>query len=242
MPTIRFDEDIAATYDEESADRFDPQLLALTTEFLAQQAGDGRALELAIGTGRVAVPLSGRGVDVAGIELSPYMLERLRAKPEAAGIEVVEGDMTTARVPGEFSLVYLVYNTITNLTSQDEQVACFENAARHLRPGGRFVVEVFVPILQKLPPGERFHVFAEEPGYHAFDEYDVVNQVEWSHHLRLREDGTYRRFSAPYRYVWPAELDLMARIAGMRLVERWADWDRSPFTAESEQHVSVWGL
>jgi SAM-dependent methyltransferase len=240
MPTIWFDEHIAATYDEDSAGHFDPDLLASTADFLAQQAGGGRALELAIGTGRVAVPLVERGVGVAGIELSPYMLERLRAKPEAAAIEVVEGDMTSVRVLGEFSLVYLVYNTITNLTSQDEQVACFENAARHLRPGGRFVVEVFVPILQKLPPGERFHVFTEEPGYHAFDEYDVVNQVEWSHHLRLRDDGTYRRFSAPYRYVWPAELDLMARIAGLGLVERWADWDRSPFTAESEQHVSVW--
>jgi SAM-dependent methyltransferase len=240
MPTIRFDEDVAATYDENSADRFDPDLLAATADFLAEQAGEGGALELAIGTGRVALPLAERGVRVAGIELSPYMLARLRAKPGAAAIEVVEGDMTTARVPGEFSLVYLVYNTITNLITQDEQVACFENAARHLRAGGRFVVEVFVPILQKLPVGERFHVFAEEPGYHAFDEYDVVNQVEWSHHLRLREDGTYRRFSAPYRYVWPAELDLMARIAGLRLVERWADWQRAPFTAESEQHVSVW--
>jgi SAM-dependent methyltransferase len=240
MPTIRFDEDIAAKYDEDSADRFDPHLLASTADFLAELAGDDQALELAIGTGRVAVPLVARGVGVAGIELSPYMLARLRSKPEAVGIEIVEGDMTSARVPGDFSLVYLVYNTITNLTSQDEQVACFENAARHLRPGGRFVVEVFVPILRKLPLGERFHVFAEEPGYHAFDEYDVVNQVEWSHHLRLREDGTYRRFSAPYRYVWPAELDLMARIAGLELVERWADWERTPFTAESEQHVSVW--
>jgi SAM-dependent methyltransferase len=240
MPPIRFDEGIAATYDEDSAERFDPQLLAATTEFLAGQAGGGRALELAIGTGRVAAPLAERGIAVAGIELSPYMLAQLRAKPEAAEIEVVEGDMTRARVPGEFALVYLVYNTITNLTTQDQQVACFENAARHLRPGGRFVVEVFVPILQKLPVGERFHVFAEEPGYHAFDEYDVVSQVEWSHHLRLREDGTYRRFSAPYRYVWPAELDLMARIAGLHLVERWEDWQRRPFTAESEQHVSVW--
>ena len=240
MSMIRFDEDVAATYDEDSAERFDPQLLARTADFLAEQAGAGRALELAIGTGRVAVPLAQRGVGVAGIELSPYMLARLREKPGATGIEVVEGDMTRARVAGEFALVYLVYNTITNLTSQDEQVACFENAARHLAPGGRFVVEVFVPVLQKLAVGERFHVFAEEPGYHAFDEYDVVNQVEWSHHLRLREDGTYRRFSAPFRYVWPAELDLMARIAGLRPVERWEDWERTPFTADSEQHVSVW--
>ena len=149
--------------------------------------------------------------------------------------------MTTSRVEGDFALVYLVYNTITNLTTQDEQVACFENAARHLAPGGCFVIEVYLPILRLLPPGERFHVFAEEPGYHAFDEYDdAAAQLQWSHHLRLREDGTYRRSSMPFRYVWPAELDLMARIAGLRLKERWADWERTPFTADSEQHVSVW--
>jgi len=238
---IWFDEEIAATYDEDSADRFDPATLGPTVDLLADLAGDGRALELAIGTGRVAVPLAERGVDVSGIELSPYMLERLRAKAGAEGIEAVEGDMTTTRVDGEFSLVYLVFNTITNLLTQDAQVACFENAARHLAPGGCFVVEVYLPILRLLPPGVRFHVFAEEPGYHAFDEYDDAStQLHRSHHLRLREDGTYRRFSAPFRYVWPAELDLMARIAGLRLSERWADWDRSPFTADSEQHVSVW--
>src|SRR4051794_27449828 len=168
------------------------------------------------------------------------MVARLRAKPGTDGIGVSIGDFATTTVGRRFTLAYLVYNTITNLTTQDEQVACFENAASHLRPGGRFVIEVFVPILQKLPMGERFHVFAEDPGYHAFDEYDVVSQVEWSHHLRLRADGTYQRFSAPYRYVWPAELDLMARIAGLDLVERWEDWDRRPFTAASEQHVSVW--
>ncbi len=208
---------------------------------LAGLAGGGRALELAIGTGRVAVPLAGRGVPVSGIEISPHMLERLRAKPGAADIEVVEGDMTTTRVDGDFGLVYLVYNTITNLTAQDEQVACFENAARHLAPGGCFVVEVSLPILRLLAPGQRFHVFAEEPGYHAFDEYaDAASQLHWSHHIRMRADGSYRRFSAPFRYVWPAELDLMARIAGLRLKERWADWDRAPFTATSEQHVSVW--
>jgi SAM-dependent methyltransferase len=179
-------------------------------------------------------------VTVSGIELSPYMLARLRDKPGAAGIEVAEGDMATTRVDGEFSLVYLVYNTITNLTSQDEQVACFENAARHLAPGGCFVVEVFIPVLRMLPPGTTRHVFADEPGYHAYDVYDFARQIEWSHHLRLREDGTYRRSAAPYRYAWPGEFDLMARIAGLRLRERWADWDRSPFTGESEQHVSVW--
>ena len=241
MTKIWFDEDIAATYDEESADRFEPALLDATADFLAGLAGDGRALELAIGTGRVALPLVERGVTVAGIEISPHMLQRLRDKPGAAGIEAVEGDLTTTRVDGEFGLVYLVYNTITNLTSQDEQAACFENAARHLAPGGRFVIEVYLPILRLLPPGERFHVFADEPGYHAFDEYaDAASQLQWSHHLRLREDGTYRRSSMPFRYVWPAELDLMARIAGLRLTERWAGWDRQPFAAESEQHVSVW--
>ena len=240
MERIWFDEETAATYDEDSAERFDPATLGPTVDLLADLAGDGRALELAVGTGRVALPLSERGVAVAGIELSPYMLQRLRDKPGAERVAAVEGDMTTARVDGEFNLVYLVFNTITNLTTQDAQVACFENAARHLAAGGCFVVEVFVPILRVLPPGVRFHVFAEEPGYHAFDEYDVVEQVEWSHHLRLREDGTYRRHSAPYRYVWPAELDLMARLAGLRLRERWADWDRSPFTADSQQHVSVW--
>jgi SAM-dependent methyltransferase len=238
---IWFDEEIAASYDEDSAERFEPRLLDATADFLAALAGDGRALELAIGTGRVALPLAARGVPVSGIELSPYMIERLRAKPWAETIEVAEGDMTSTRVAGEFALAYLVFNTITNLTTQDQQVACFENVARHLAPGGCFVVEVYLPILRLLPPGVRFHVFSEEPGYHAFDEYDdAASQLQWSHHLRLREDGSYRRFSAPYRYVWPAELDLMARIAGLRLKERWADWDRAPFTADSEQHVSVW--
>jgi SAM-dependent methyltransferase len=241
MTKLWFDEEIAATYDDDSADRFDPAKLGPTVDLLADLAGGGRALELAVGTGRVALPLAERGVEVAGIELSPYMLERLRAKPGAERVAAVEGDMTTTRVDGEFSVAYLVFNTITNLTSQDAQVACFENAARHLRPGGCFVVEVFLPILRLLPPGVRFHVFAEEAGYHAFDEYDdASSQLMWSHHLRLREDGTYRRSSMPFRYVWPGELDLMARIAGLRLRERWGDWDRSPFTADSEGHVSVW--
>ena len=241
MSEIWFDGEIAATYDDESGERFAPALLEATTGFLAGLAGPGRALELAVGTGRVALPLAARGVPVSGIELSPDMLRQLRSKPGAAAIDAVEGDMATARVPGEFSLVYLVYNTITNLTSQDAQVAAFENAARHLAPGGRFVIEVYVPILRLLPPGERFHVFAEQEGYHAFDEYaDAASQLQWSHHLRLRADGTYRRTSMPFRYVWPAELDLMARIAGLRLAERWQDWDRTPFTEDSEQHVSVW--
>jgi SAM-dependent methyltransferase len=240
VPDYHFDAEVAASYDDDSSERFDPEVLARTTGFLAELAGGGRALELAIGTGRVAVPLAERGVPVAGIELSPYMLERLRAKPGADGIQVVEGDMAADRVDGEFSLVYLVFNTITNLRSQEEQVACFENAARHLAPGGCFVVEVFVPILRMLPPGTTRHVFADEPGYLGYDVYDIADQIEWSHHVRLRDDGTYRHSAAPYRYVWPGELDLMARIAGLRLRERWADWDRTPFTGESEQHVSVW--
>ena len=236
-----FDGDIATTYDEDSAAQFDPALLASTTAFLAGLAGDRPALELAIGTGRVAVPLAARGVRVSGIELSAAMIAQLRSKPEAASIEVVEGDMTSTRVEGEFGLVYLVFNTITNLLTQDEQVACFENAARHLAPGGCFVIEVYLPILRRLPPGERFRVFADEPGYHGYDEYaDAASQLQWSHHVRLREDGTYRRASMPFRYVWPSELDLMARLAGLRLRERWADWDRTAFTEESEQHVSVW--
>jgi SAM-dependent methyltransferase len=236
-----FDDEAAATYDDESDPMFAPGLLSVTSGFLAGLAGSGRALELAIGTGRVALPLAARGVPVSGSELSPDMLARLRAKPGADGIEVVEGDLTSVRVPGEFSLVYLVYNTITNLLTQDAQVAAFENAARHLAPGGRFVVEVYVPILRLLPPGERFHVFAEEPTYHGYDEYaDAASQRQWSHHVRLREDGTYRRVSMPFRYVWPAELDLMARIAGLRLSERWEDWVRTPFTESSTQHVSVW--
>ena len=240
MPEMHFDEQTAARYDVSSADRFDPAVLDPTVDFLVEHARAGRALELGIGTGRVALPLAARGVEVAGIDLSPYMLEQLRTKPGSARIEAVEGDFATARLPGPFSLVYLVFNTITNLTTQDEQVACFENAARHLAPGGRFVVEVFVPILQKLPPGEVFHTFAHDRERHSFDEYDVVTQVLHSHHYRRHPDGTYTVHSAPYRYAWPAELDLMARIAGLRLVERWGDWDRSPFTATSEQHVSVW--
>jgi SAM-dependent methyltransferase len=241
MSETWFDADVAATYDEDSAERFDPALLAATCDVLAGLAGDRPALELAVGTGRVALPLADRGVRVAGIELSPAMIAQLRGKPGGDAIEVVQGDMTATRVDGEFGLVYLVYNTITNLVSQDDQVACFENAARHLAPGGCFLVEVYLPILRLLPPGEHFHVFADQPGYHAFDEYaDPASQLQWSHHLRLRDDGTYRRVSMPFRYVWPAELDLMARIAGLRLVERWADWGRTTFTADSEQHVSVW--
>jgi SAM-dependent methyltransferase len=239
VPEIRFDERIAAGYDAASTAMFEPALLDRTTAFLAQHARGGRALELGIGTGRVALPLHERGVPVHGIELSPAMADRLSAKPGAARIGVTIGDFATARVEGTFRLAYLVYNTITNLMTQDEQVACFRNVADHLEPGGRFVVEVFVPQLQRLPPGETVRAFEVQPHHLGFDEYDVVTQTLHSHHYWI-VGGKAERFVSPHRYVWPAELDLMARIAGMKLVERWAGWDRSPFTAESESHVSVW--
>ena len=230
-----FDDEAAATYDDESDPMFAPALLAATTGFLAGLAGSGRALELAIGTGRVALPLAARGVPVSGIELSPDMLARLRAKPGARGIEVGEGDLTSARVPGEFSLVYLVFNTIENLTTQEAQVACFENAARHLEPGGVFVIEVNIPELRRLPPGERFVTFHVGESHVGVDEYDVATQGLVSHHVTARGKA-----SVPFRYVWPAELDLMARIAGLRLRDRWQDWDRAPVTNESTKHISVW--
>jgi SAM-dependent methyltransferase len=207
--------------------------------FLAELAGDGRALELAIGTGRVAVPLAERGVRVAGIELSPDMLAQLRAKPGGAEIEVVVGDMAAARVPGGFRLVYLVFNTINNLTTQDAQVACFANAAAHLEPRGCFVIEVGVPDLRRLPPGQTAVPFRVDDERLGFDTYDVVTQEMWSHH-HWRAGEHWQARAVPFRYVWPSELDLMARLAGMRLRERWAGWRREPFTAESRSHVSVW--
>jgi SAM-dependent methyltransferase len=209
-------------------------------DVLAELAGDGRALELAIGTGRIALPLAARGVAVAGIDLSEPMVAQLRAKPGGRAIPVAIGDMTTTRVDGSFRVVYLVYNTINNLTTQDAQVACFENAARHLEPGGAFVVEVGVPQLQRLPPGERFVPFSVTPTHVGVDEYDVVDQGLVSHHYGVGDGQSGGRISMPFRYVWPSELDLMARIAGLTLRHRWADWDRSPFTSESRKHVSVW--
>jgi hypothetical protein len=234
-----FDGVVAEQYDESSAERFDPAVLGPTVDFLAALAGDRPALELAIGTGRIALPLTERSVPVAGIELSAAMVEQLRRKPGSDRIEVHLGDMTTTRVEGEFGLVYLVFNTITNLLTQDEQVACFRNAANHLGSGGCFVVEVTVPILQRLPPGEVYRTFHHDDRHLGFDEYDVVTQRMYSHHYTF--DGTsFRRNSLPFRYVWPSELDLMARLAGLTLRERWGDWDRRPFTSESGSHVSVW--
>jgi SAM-dependent methyltransferase len=218
---------------------FDPAVLEPTVSFLAQLAGDGAALELGIGTGRIALPLSERGVRVVGIDLSEAMVAKLREKPGAERIEVAIGDFATTQVEGTFSLAYVVFNTIGNLTSQDAQVACFQNAAAHLEPGGCFVIELGVPGLRTLPPGEGFQVFEFVPEHIGIDEYDVMNQGLISHHLS-RGEGAWELVSMPFRYVWPAELDLMARLAGMTLRERWSVWNREPFTSESTKHVSVW--
>ena len=239
MPEDHFQEPIAARYDEDAADMFDPAVVGPAVDFLAELAGDGAALELGIGTGRIALPLAERGVRVHGIDLSQAMVARLRAKPGADEIGVTIGDFATTRVEGMFSLAYLVFNTIGNLTTQDEQVACFQNAAAHLEPGGCFVIEVGVPALQRLPPGETVRPFDVSPAHLGFDEYDVVNQGLVSHHYTL-VNGRWEAHSLPFRYVWPAELDLMARLAGMTLRERWSDWKREPFTSESTKHVSVW--
>jgi SAM-dependent methyltransferase len=232
-----FGEDVAARYDEGEASA--PSVVGPTVDFLAALAGDGRALELAIGTGRIALPLAERGVPVAGMDASEAMLARLREKPGADSVDAVHGDMTTTRFDGAFSLVYLVFNTINNLTTQDAQVACFENAAAHLERSGCFVIEVGVPHLRRLPPRQTAVPFRVEPGRLGFDTYDVVTQEMWSHHYWTGTDGI-ESASLPFRYVWPAELDLMARIAGLRLRDRWAGWRREPFTADSRSHVSIY--
>jgi SAM-dependent methyltransferase len=238
---VEWGPEIAAVYDQTSAAMYAPEVLGPTVDRLAELAGaGGRALELAIGTGRVALPLAARGVEVHGIELSPHMVEQLRAKPGGADLPVTIGDMATTMVPGPFRLVYLVWNSIMNLTEQDDQVAVFERAAVHLEPGGRFVVEVIVPQLQKVPPGERGHVFALEPGHVGIETFDdVPGQIAWSHHW-FDVDGRLVHHVAPYRYVWPAELDLMARLAGLHLVERWQDWHRTPFTGDSQTQIAVY--
>jgi SAM-dependent methyltransferase len=236
-----FDESVARAYDDPDDEMFDAATLERTVAFLAAHAAGGPVLELAIGTGRVALPLAATGIEVHGIDLSEAMLRQLRTKQGGDAVSVSQGDMAHDRVPGRFRLVYLVYNTIMNLTSQHEQVACFQNAAAHLEPGGRFVVEVMVPDLQRLPRGETIRPFDVGVATIGFDEYDVVNQGLISHHYRIAGDKA-RAMSIPFRYAWPAEFDLMARLAGMTLVERWADWDRTPFSATSDKHVSVWQL
>jgi SAM-dependent methyltransferase len=239
MPNDYFDERIAERYDDELADQSTPEVVDPVVDFLVDLAGDGDALELGIGTGRIALPLSQRGVPVHGIDLSPAMVGRLRAKSGADAIPVTIGDIATATVDRSFRLVYLLCNTIANLTTQEEQVQCFRNAAAHLEPGGHFVIKVWIPELQRLPPGERFHVFNVTPTHLGFEEYDVATQMSISHHYR-NIAGRLDVWSVPFRYVWPSELDLMARLAGMRLRERWSDWNRAPYTSESRQHISVW--
>jgi SAM-dependent methyltransferase len=234
-----FDESVAATYDADSAEMFDPAVIDPAVDLLAELAGSGRALEFAIGTGRIAVPLAARGVSVHGIDLSNAMVARLREKPGSESIDVTIGDFATTSVDGTFSLVYLVFNTIGNLTTQEAQVACFRNAATHLEPGGTFVIEVGIPELRRLPPGETGHVFHMGEDRWGIDEYDVAKQGLISHHFWI-QDGRAEHFSFPFRYVWPSELDLMAQLAGMTLRERWAGWTKEPFTSESRSHVSVW--
>jgi SAM-dependent methyltransferase len=242
QPEQIWDAETARNYDTPGTGMFAPEVLEPTVDRLARLAGRGAALEFAIGTGRVAVPLAARGVPVTGIELSPPMVEQLRAKADEATIPVVMGDMATALAPGEYSLVYLVYNTLSNLLTQAEQVECFRNAARHLTPGGRFVVELWVPELRTLPPGRTATVWQNEPGYIGLDTYDVLRQHVVSHHFHFDDTGQARLFRSPHRYIWPAELDLMARLAGFERESRHADWTGAPFTAESRSHVSVYRL
>ncbi len=233
-----FDEKTAATYDADCG-LADPRSIDPVVNVLADLADDGPALELAVGTGRIALPLAAKGIPVHGIELSSAMVARLRDKAGGADIPVTMGDMAATRVPGLFSLVYLVFNTINNLTTQEAQVACFQNAAAHLAPGGRFLIEVGIPPLQRLPLGETTLAFERTADHWGMDAFDVVTQAFTSHHIR-RRNGHWEETAIPFRYVWPAELDLMARLAGLTLEARWDNWQRQPLTATSTQHVSVW--
>ena len=240
MGSVTWGREFAEAYDAIYASKAIPEVLNPTLDVLAELAGSGRALEFGIGTGLVALPLAARGVEVCGIELSPHMAEQLRSKPGADEVPVTVGDMTTVRVAGHFKLVYLVANTIMNVTTQDEQVAVFMNAAAHLESGGCFVVQVIVPQLRSVPRGEMGRVFTLEHdhiGIETFD--DLVGQVAWSHHW-VEVDGSLIRHSNPYRYVWPSELDLMARLAGLRLRERWSWWDRSTFSSDSANQVALY--
>ena len=239
MAEIHFDEWIAQRYETLWPELFDPAVLDPAVDFLADLAGAGTALELGIGTGRVALPLSRRGVRVHGIELSPAMVAQLRTQQGASDIGVTIGDFATAKVGGTFTLAYLLRNTITNLTTQVEQVECFRNVAAHLEPGGCFVIENYIPELQRLPPGETRHVFTATSTHVGFEEYDIARQIAVSHHF-WAIDGRVESRSSPHRYVWPSELDLMAQLAGMTLRERWSGWHREPFTSESRSHISVW--
>ncbi|MEU4676987.1 class I SAM-dependent methyltransferase [Micromonospora sp. NPDC023737] len=237
-----WDAETAERYDTPGTGMFAPEVIEPAVDRLAELADGGRALEFAIGTGRVAIPLAQRGIPVTGVELSRPMIDRLRAKVDAATIPVTVGDMATTVVPGDYSLVYLVFNTISNLLSQAEQVECFRNAARHLVPGGCFVIELWVPELRKLPPGQQAVVWNSEPGYIGLDTYDVLNQYVVSHHFRFDEGRQAHLGRSPHRYIWPSELDLMAQLAGFELESRHADWTGAEFTADSRSHVSVYRL
>jgi len=237
-----WDSEVAKNYDTPGTGMFAPDMLGPAVDRLAELAGDGRALELAIGTGRLAVPLSERGIAVTGIDISPPMIAQLRTKADEATIPVVLGDMATAVAPGSYTLVYLVFNGISNLLTQAEQVACFRNAARHLAPGGRFVIELWVPELSKMSPGQHAVVCRSESGYILVDTYDVLAQRIVSHHFHFEEGRQAQLFRSPHRYIWPAELDLMAQLAGFELESRHADWARSDFTSESRSHVSVYRI
>ena len=240
MASITWGPDIAEIYDATYAALFDPSVVAPIVDVLASLAERGPVLELAVGTGRVALPLAARGIPVHGIELSPHMAAQLQAKAGGASVAVTIGDMATTRLPARFTLVYLIANSLMNVTTQDEQLAVFANAAAHLDAGGCFVVEVMVPQLRRLPPGEIGRVFTLEPGHVGIETFDdLVGQIAWSHHW-IAADGRLVRHSAPYRYVWPSELDLMARLAGFRLRCRWGGWDGVPFTATTERPVAVY--
>jgi SAM-dependent methyltransferase len=239
VPKNIFTGSFAEDYDRDCPEMFEDRVIDATVSFLVDAAGGGTALEFGVGTGRVALPLSQRGVDVSGIDISADMVAQLRRKAGSEAIGLTIGDFATTRVEGAFSLVYLVYNTIGNLTSQEEQIACFRNAAAHLAPGGRFVIELGVPDLRRFPPGAVAQPFEVSATHLGFDTMDTATQQGVSHHYRIDGDRV-TRFACPYRYVWPSELDLMARLADLRLRERWADWDRSPFSAEGWKHISVW--
>jgi len=237
-----WDDETAAKYDEDAATHFAPEVLDPIVDCLQRLAEGGPVLEFAIGTGRVGIPLLGRGVPVAGIELSKPMVAQLRRKIDENELPVVVGDMATTVVPraGEFSLVFLVWNSISNLRTQPEQVECFRNAARHLRPGGRFVIELWVPPIHRLTPGQQAVPMSLDEGHLVFDTYDVISQECASHHYYRDAHGSIRYGAGHFRYIWPSECDLMAQLAGLELESRFADWSGSPFSAESDSHVSVW--
>ncbi|MEQ1901259.1 MAG: class I SAM-dependent methyltransferase [Devosia sp.] len=237
-----WDVEAAKSYDTPGTGMFDPVLLKQTSDYLVKLAEGGPVLEFAIGTGRVAIPLAERGLRVSGIEFSQPMIDELRSKIDAETMPVVLGDMTSATLPGRFSLILLLFNGISNVLTQAEQIASFANAKKHLLPGGRFVIELWVPDLRRLPPGAEAAVFSTQPGYIGLDTIDTLNQIVISHHFRFGEGHDATLFRSPHRYVWPAELDLMAEITGFKLESRHADWLGAPFTAESRSHISVYRL